>query len=76
MEKIKVSLGEIVEATGESLPTVHAAIKCGHLRTFLVGRRRYARPNDVRAWIDHLQSESDAGRPIAYRARSITERRA
>jgi hypothetical protein len=30
----------------------------------------------VRAWIDHLQSESDAGRPIAYRARSITERRA
>jgi hypothetical protein len=70
IELLKWSLRQISEATGESLPLIHDAINEGHLKTFLVGRRRFARPADVRAWIDFLQAESDAGRPVSYRARN------
>ncbi len=75
IEPLKLSLQAIVEATGESLPVVHDAIRAGHLETFLVGRRRFARPDAVRAWVDYLQAQSDAGKPVVYRARSA-ERRA
>jgi hypothetical protein len=69
MEPLKISLNDICRMTGESLPLVHDAIRKGHLRTFVVGRRRFARPADVRLWVDYLQSESDAGRPVKYRGR-------
>lgn len=69
-EKLKLSLREIVEVTGESLPLIHDAINAGHLDTFLVGRRRFARPAAVAAWIDFLESRSKAGFPVSYRARS------
>lgn len=75
MEKVKVSLDDIVNATGESRAVVYDAIKAGHLKTFLVGRRRFARPAAVEAWVDFLQAESDAGRPVVYRGRA-TERAA
>jgi hypothetical protein len=68
-EKMKLGLADIAEATGESLPVIHDAIKAGHLATFLCGRRRFARPEAVRAWIDLFERESNAGRPINYRAR-------
>jgi hypothetical protein len=55
VEKLKLSLAEICEATGEALPLVRAAINKGELRTFIVGRRRFARPADVLAWVDFLQ---------------------
>jgi hypothetical protein len=48
---------------------VYDAINAGHLKTFLVGRRRFAKPEAVRAWVDHLEAESTAGRPVVYRAR-------
>ena len=73
MEPFKLSLQAICQATGESMPVVYDAINAGHLKTFLVGRRRFARPADARAWVDFLQAESDAGRPVVYRARR-TER--
>ena len=66
--KLKLSMAGIAEATGESLPTIYAAIRAGDLRTFLCGRRRFARPADVEKWVDFLQAESDAGRPVSYRA--------
>jgi len=66
--KLKLSMSGIAEATGESLPTIYAAIRAGDLRTFLCGRRRFARPADVEKWVDFLQAESDAGRPVSYRA--------
>ena len=69
MEVLKQSLAQICLATGESLPTVHAAIRAGHLETFVVGRRRYARPEAVRKWIDYLEAQSKAGSPVKYRAR-------
>lgn len=72
MEKLKLSMPEIAEVSGENPPLIHKAIKSGDLRTFLVGRRRFARPDDVRAWVDHMQAESDAGRPICYQARDRT----
>lgn len=75
MQKLKLSLQEISAATGESLPLIHDAIRAQHLRTFLVGRRRFARPADVEKWIVFLQKQSDAGRPVKYRARPV-ERRA
>lgn len=74
VEPLKLSLQQIEDATGESLPTIYSAMAAGHLETFLVGRRRFAKPAAVQAWVDFLQRESDAGRPVCYRARS-TERR-
>ena len=71
MEPLKVSIDDIVFATGESRAVVYDAIKAGHLNTFLVGRRRFARPDAVRAWIDLLEAESKAGRPVSYRARQV-----
>ena len=75
MQKLKLSLQEIAEATGESLPLIHDAINAGHLRTFVVGRRRFARPADVEKWVTFLQKQSDSGKPVKYRARPA-ERRA
>ena len=70
LEPLKLSIEQIVALTGEGEPTIHRAIKAGHLRTFLVGRRRFARPSDVRAWVDMLQEASDAGQPVVYRPRA------
>ena len=70
---LKLGLQQITEVTGESLSVIHDAIKAGHLVTFLVGRRRFARPEAVNAWVAYLESQSKAGRPVAYRAR-VTER--
>lgn len=70
MEIFKLSLDAIVAATGESRAVVYDAIKAGHLKTFLVGRRRFSRPEYVREWVDLLERESDAGRPICYRTRA------
>lgn len=73
MEPIKVSLQAVAEATGESMSVIYDAVNAGHLRTFLVGRRRFARPADVRAWVDFLQAQSDAGKPVLYRARKAEQ---
>ncbi len=69
-QKLKWSLQEISEVTGESLPLIHDAVNAGHLRTFVVGRRRFAKPVAVEAWIDFLEKQSDAGKPVKYRSRS------
>lgn len=68
--RLKVGIDDIAELTGEARPLIYAAIKAGHLKTFLVGRRRFAKPADVQAWVDFLQRESDAGRPVKYQARA------
>ena len=70
MEKLKLGVKEIANAADESISVVYDAINAGHLETFLVGRRRFARPSAVRKCIDFLESESRAGRPVTYRARS------
>lgn len=75
LSKLKLSLEEICQLSGESLPLIHDAINAGDIKTFLVGRRRFARPQDVAAWVDFLQRESDAGRPVSYRARKLENRR-
>lgn len=71
IEPLKLSLQQITDATGEGMPTIYAAITAGHLETFLVGRRRFARPEAVRAWVDYLEAESRKGRPVVYRSREI-----
>ena len=75
MEKLKLGVAEIAASTGESVNAVYDAIKAGHLATFLVGRRRFARPAAVRKWVDYLEAQSNAGTPVVYRARN-TERTA
>ena len=65
---------EIAEVSGTSKPVVDDAIRRGHLKTFLVGRKRKALESDVRAWIAFLKAESDAGRPVSYRARDAALR--
>lgn len=69
MNKLKLTRLEVAEVAGESLAVVDDAIRAGHLDTFLVGRRRFARPEAVRAWVDFLEKQSKAGRPVCYRAR-------
>ncbi|WP_147300566.1 hypothetical protein [Lysobacter silvisoli] len=70
IEPLKLSLRDIADATGESLALIHDAINAGHLDTFLVGRRRFARPAAVAAWVDFLEHRSKAGKPVSYRARA------
>lgn len=76
IEPLKLSLQQVVEATGESLPLIHDAIRKGDLDTFLVGRRRFARPEAVRKWVDYLEAQSKAGKPVSYRSReALNDRR-
>jgi len=74
-EPLKLGLKQIEKVTGESPPVIHAAIAAGHLKTFLVGRRRFARPEAVRAWIEYLEAQSDAGAPVSYRSRALEQAR-
>ena len=67
---------EIPAASGQSLPIVDDAIREGDLETFLVGRRRYAFPSAIARWLSFLKAESDAGRPVCYRARDPKKARA
>jgi hypothetical protein len=69
VEPLKISLADCPRVTGESMAVVYDAIKAGHLKTFLVGRRRFVRPQALRDWVDYLEAESAAGRPVVYRAR-------
>lgn len=69
LEPLKLGVRQIAEATGESIPVIYDAIRAGHLETFLVGRRRFARPEAVRRWVDFLEQQSNAGRPVSYRSR-------
>ncbi len=75
MDKLKIALKDIPLIAGESMAVIHDAINAGHLQTFLVGRRRFARPEAIRAWVDHLEAQSNAGKPVTYRPRT-TEGRA
>jgi len=70
MEPLKLPLQVVAQVTGESLPTIYAAMAAGHLQTFLCGRRRFARPDAVRAWVDFMEAESGKGKPVMYRPRS------
>lgn len=72
---LKLSLQQIAEITGESMPLIHDAINAGHLRTFLVGRRRFAKPAAVQGWVDYLEKQSNAGKPVVYRARPPERRK-
>lgn len=73
MEALKLSMQAVSEATNESMPTIYKAIQLGHLETFLVGRRRFARPDAVRKWVDYLEAQSQKGRPVVYRDRETEE---
>lgn len=70
IQPLVLTLREIASATRRDLSTIHAAINAGHLVTYTVGRRRYASPAAVQAWLDFLVKESEAGRPVKYRPRT------
>lgn len=75
MEPLKLSMQAVADATGEGMPTIYQAIQLGHLDTFLCGRRRFARPAAVRKWVDYLEAQSKAGKPVSYRSRAVEESR-
>lgn len=66
-DKLKYNVHDIVAVSGECRAVVFDAIKAGHLKTFIVGRRRMATPDAVQKWIDYLRRESEKGRPVMYR---------
>jgi predicted DNA-binding transcriptional regulator AlpA len=70
LEVLKLSPAQVAQMTGESIPVIYAAINCGDLPSFLVGRRRFILPADVHKWVAFLKAESDAGRPVTYRSRA------
>ena len=64
-----MGMKEICAASGQGLMSVYAAINAGHLKTYLVGRRRFARASALNAWLDFMQKQSDSGRAVVYRPR-------
>ena len=68
-QPLKLNPAQVSVETGESISVVYSAIARGDLKSFLVGRRRWITPEDMRAWVDFLRAESDAGRPVSYRSR-------
>lgn len=69
MDKLILGRQEIAAAADTSLSIVDDAIAAGHLETFLFGRKRKATLAAVQKWITYIKAESDAGRPVCYRAR-------
>jgi hypothetical protein len=65
-----MSMQDVYAESKQGPHVVNKAIELGHLETFLIGRRRFARPEKFDAWIDFLEAESEAGRPVVYRPRS------
>lgn len=74
MEPLLLNFQQICIASGQKRDVVFCAIAAGHLSTCLVGQKRFSTPADVRDWVDFLRRESDAGRPVKYRARDPHER--
>ena len=69
MEPLKLSRQQAAEISGESLSIIDDAIANGDLKSFLVGRRRFVRPDALRKWVDWLEQQSNKGKPVAYRAK-------
>jgi excisionase family DNA binding protein len=70
LAKLKLSVQDICEVTGESRSNIMLAIKRGHLRVFRVGKRWHAKPEAVQAFVNWLEAQSDKGKPVSYQARS------
>jgi excisionase family DNA binding protein len=50
VEPVGLSIEEIVDATGLGRSSIYKEIAAGRLRTFKVGRRRFATPQALRQW--------------------------
>ena len=51
------TIEETIRAARSSRATVYREINEGRLKTVKVGRRRYVRPEDARAWIaSHMEA--------------------
>jgi hypothetical protein len=72
--KLKYSIEDVCDIANECRSNVVRAVKLGHLPSFTVGKKKYIRPADVVRWVDFLQAQSDAGRPIRYQARDEAAR--
>lgn len=75
LQPMQYSVEQVCEVTQQSRNIVYDAINAGHLKSYLIGRRRWFKPAAVQAWVDYLEREASKGRPVAYRARP-PERRA
>jgi predicted DNA-binding transcriptional regulator AlpA len=59
-EKLAYSVRELVEATGVSRSAIYLEIKSRRLLTLKVGKRRIIIKEQAVAWLNALQSRSDA----------------
>jgi hypothetical protein len=75
MQLLKLTLQQASDYSGESLSVLHDAIRAGDLKSFVVGRRRFIRPEALKRWVDFLEKQSDKGTPVKYRAADPNERR-
>ena len=66
-----IPIKEVSRIACMSMPGIYAAINAGHLRSHLRGRQRFVRESAVVEWLNYLESESDAGRPVTYRPRGV-----
>ena len=59
-ELYKLSRQQAAERTGEGLNVIDLAIKNGHLKSFVVGRRRFVTPEALQAWTQFAPAPASA----------------
>lgn len=52
------TIEEAIQAARTSRATLYREIAAGRLKTVKLGRRRYVRPEDARAWVASLMNEA------------------
>ena len=75
LQPLQYTVEQVCDITGQSRNIIYDAINAGHLKSYLIGRRRYFKPTAVQKWVDYMETQSNKGTPVAYRARP-PERRA
>ena len=50
-----LTIDQVAASLSVSVPTVYRLVSKGHLKTFLIGRKRYASPRALDACVDELE---------------------
>jgi hypothetical protein len=51
-EKLLLSIGDVVAATGICRSNIFVLIKAGNLKATRIGRRTFVKPDDLRAFVE------------------------
>lgn len=72
---LQLKMDDACVLTNMSRNVIFEAVKRGHLRTHVVGRSRFTTYKEVTRWVEWLQKQSDAGKPVGYTVEQSTQRR-